>query len=97
VGYAGQLLHARLGLDTNDLAAAGCIPMVPGLFAAEGILGWYALTVPHPDSPAATAATALEFTLRFIFTIGAIATALSITTHILPNRDQGGMTKKRQD
>ncbi|HKA41784.1 MAG TPA: threonine/serine exporter family protein [Burkholderiales bacterium] len=96
VGCAGQLLHARLGLDTNDLAAAGCIPMVPGLFAAEGILGWYALTVPHPDSPAATAATALEFTLRCIFTIGAIGTALSITTHILPNRDQGGMMKKQQ-
>ena len=85
-----RLLHARFGLGTNAPAVAGCIPMVPGLFAAEGILGWYALTVPHPDSPAATAATALEFTLRFIFTIGAIGTALSITTHILPNRHQGG-------
>jgi uncharacterized membrane protein YjjB (DUF3815 family) len=90
VGSAGRLLHARFGLGTNAPAVAGCIPMVPGLFAAEGILGWYALTVPHPDSPAATAATALEFTLRFIFTIGAIGTALSITTHILPNRHQGG-------
>lgn len=68
--------------------------MVPGLFAAEGIFGLYALTVPHPDSPAATAVTAVEFTLRVIFTIGAIGTALSITTHILPNRDQGEMTKK---
>jgi len=88
VGCAGQLLHARLGLGTNDLAVAGCIPMVPGLFAAEGILGLYALAAPHPDNPTATALTAMEFTLRVVFTIGAIGTGLSIATHILPNRDR---------
>jgi uncharacterized membrane protein YjjB (DUF3815 family) len=96
VGCAGQLLHARLGLGTNALAAAGCIPMVPGLFAAEGILGLYALTVPHPDNlAAATALTTLQFTLQVIFTIGAIGTALSITTHILPTRDPSGTRGKR--
>ena len=95
VGCAGQLLHARLGLDTNDLAAAGCIPMVPGLFAAEGILGLYALTAAPPDNPAATAVTAMESMLRVIFTIGAIGTGLSITTHILPSRNQLGVEEKR--
>ena len=96
VGCAGQLLHARLGLGTNDLAVAGCIPMVPGLFAAEGILGLYALTTPHPDHPTATALTAMEFTLRVIFTIGAIGTGLSIATHILPNWHRGMVTDKRR-
>jgi len=88
VGCAGQLLHARLGIGTNALAAAGCIPMVPGLYAAQAILGLYALTVPHPDDPAATALTTLQFTLRVAFTIGAIPTALSIATHLLPTRDR---------
>ena len=95
-GCVGQLLHARLGLGTNDLAVAGCIPMVPGLFAAEGILGLYALAAPHPDHPTTTALIAMEFTLRVIFTIGAIGTGLSIATHILPNRERGMVMKKRR-
>ena len=37
----------------------------------------------------------MEFTPRVIFTIGAIGTWLSITTHILPNRDQGRVMEKR--
>jgi uncharacterized membrane protein YjjB (DUF3815 family) len=84
-----------LGLGTNALAAAGCIPMVPGLFAAQGILGLYALTAPRPNDPAGTLVTSMEFTLRVIFTIGAIGTGLSIATYILPSRDKGGLGEKR--
>ena len=83
VGCAGEFLHARLGKGSNDLAAAGCIPMVPGLFAAQGIFGLYALTAVDPVHPAATLVTALEFTLRVLFTIAAIGTGLAIPTLIL--------------
>ena len=95
VGCGAQLLHSRLGLGTNALAAAGCIPMVPGLFAAQGILGLYALTAPRPNDPAGTVVTSMEFTLRVIFTIGAIGTGLSIATYILPSRDEGELGEKR--
>ena len=83
VGCAARFLHARLGIGFNDLAAVGCIPMVPGFFAAHGIFGLYALTALHPNSAATTAVTALEFMLRVIFTIAGIGTGLAITTHIL--------------
>ena len=95
VGCGAQLLHNRLGLGTNAPAAAGCIPMVPGLFAAQGILGLYALTAPRPNDPTGTLVTSMEFTLRVIFTIGAIGTGLSIPMYILPSRDQGGLGEKR--
>jgi uncharacterized membrane protein YjjB (DUF3815 family) len=83
VGCAGRVLQARLGIGSNDLAAAGCIPMVPGLFAAQGIFGLYALTARDPVNPGATVVTAMEFTLRVLFTIAAIGTGVSITTLIL--------------
>jgi hypothetical protein len=68
--------------------------MVPGELCGRGILGLYALTATHPDNPTATAVTAMEFTLRVIFTIGAIGTALSITTHLLPNRSRSRLMEK---
>jgi len=83
VGCSAKFLHARLGIGSNDLAAAGCIPMVPGLFAAQGIFGLYALTAVDPVHPAATVLTALEFTLRALFTITAIGTGLAIPALIL--------------
>lgn len=95
VGCGAQLLHRRLGFGTNALAAAGCIPMVPGLFAAQGILGLYALTAPRPNDPVGTLVTSMEFTLRAVFTIGAIGTGLSIPTYILAGRDNGGLGEKR--
>lgn len=79
VGCATRFLRARLGTGSNDLAAAGCIPMVPGAFAAKGIFGLYALTASNPVDPAPTAVTAMEFTLRVLFTLIAIGTGLSIT------------------
>ena len=38
-GCAARFLYARLGIGSNDLAVAGCIPMLPGAFAAKGIFG----------------------------------------------------------
>jgi len=79
VGCSARLLAARLGTGWNDLAASGCIPMVPGSFAAKGIFGLYALTASNPVDPHNTVVTAMEFTLRLLFTLIAIGTALSIT------------------
>lgn len=82
VGCAARFLNARLGIGFNSLAAAGCIPMVPGFFAAEGLSALYALTAVHPNNAAATAVSALEFTLRASFTVVGIGAGLAITTHM---------------
>ena len=87
VGCGARLLHARLGIASTSLAVAGCIPMVPGFFAAQAIFGLFALTAPHPDNPSKLALTAMEFALRVIFTTGAIGAGLSIVTHILRTPD----------
>jgi len=82
VGCAGRVLRARLGIASTALAVSGCIPMVPGSFAAQAIFGLFELTSLHLDDPGKVAMTTMEFTLRVIFTIGAIGAGLSMATHI---------------
>jgi uncharacterized membrane protein YjjB (DUF3815 family) len=85
VGCCERLLRAHLGIASNALAVAGCIPMVPGSFAAQAIFGLFALTAPQPDNVAVMVST-MEYMLRVVFTIGAIGAGLSITTHIFQGR-----------
>ena len=75
VGCAGRVLRARLGIASTALAVSGCIPMVPGSFAAQAIFGLFELTASHLNDPGKIAMTTMEFTLRVIFTIGAIGLA----------------------
>jgi uncharacterized membrane protein YjjB (DUF3815 family) len=86
VGVAERLLRARLGIAGNALAVAGCIPMVPGSFAAQAIFGLFALTAPQPNN-LAVMVSSMEYMLRVVFTIGAIGAGLTITTHIFESRE----------
>ena len=83
VGAAVQVLRARAGISQNALDVTGCIPMVPGSFAAKAILGLFALTSTDPAVASATLTTAMQFTLRVMFTIGAIGTGLAIPSLLL--------------
>jgi uncharacterized membrane protein YjjB (DUF3815 family) len=83
VGSVVQLLRTRIDLSQNALDVAGCIPMVPGSFAAKAILGLFALTVPNPEGANETLISAVENTLRVAFTIGAIGTGLAVPTLLL--------------
>lgn len=83
VGGAVQVLRARTDISQTALDVAGCIPMVPGGFAAKGILGLFALTAPNPAGATETLISAVEYTLRVTFTIGAIGTGLAIPTLLL--------------
>jgi uncharacterized membrane protein YjjB (DUF3815 family) len=85
VGSGAWLLRQQLDIAGNALAVAGCIPMIPGSFAAQAIFGLFALTAPHPDHAAMVVASTMEYMLRVAFTIGAIGAGLSITTS-LPRR-----------
>ena len=50
VGVALQLLPWPVGVSRNALHVVGCIPMIPGAFAAKAILGLFAITVQHPTA-----------------------------------------------
>jgi len=83
VGLAVHLLHARAGISYTAMDVAGCIPMVPGSFAAKAILGLFSLTAQNPSGAGETLVTAVEYTLRVLFTVGAIGTGLAIPTLLL--------------
>jgi uncharacterized membrane protein YjjB (DUF3815 family) len=86
-GVVVRILRIRLGMQSNALAVAGCIPMVPGAFAAQTIFGLFALTSPHSADRSAEATTVVEFLLRVSFTVGAIGAGLAIVGHILKSDD----------
>ena len=83
VGSGVQMFQERIGASRNILDVAGCIPMVPGGFAAKAILGLFALTAPHPVDPDKTLIDSVIFFLRVTFTIGAIGTGLAIPSLLL--------------
>ena len=83
VGSVVTVLQERIGVSRNILDVAGCIPMVPGLFATKAILGFFALTAPVPKNADETLITSVEFFLRVAFTIGAIGTGLAIPSLLL--------------
>ena len=82
VGAGVQVLRARTEISQNALDVVGCIPMVPGSFATKAILGLFALTAADTDPAHATETltTAVQYTVRVMFTIGAIGTGLAIPT-----------------
>lgn len=86
LGSGVRILRRELGPARNALAVAGCIPMIPGSFAAKAILGMFALSSAG-EASMVTAATTMEYLLRVAFTLGAIGTGLSITTQVLGNKD----------
>jgi uncharacterized membrane protein YjjB (DUF3815 family) len=82
VGAAVQVLRARTDISQNALDVVGCIPMVPGSFAAKAILAMFALTSTTTDATEPLI-TAVQFALRVTFTVGAIGTGLAIPTLLL--------------
>ena len=83
VGCAVHVLCTYTGVPRIALDVAGCIPMVPGSFAAKAILGLLALTSPNLVDANETLIYAVGNTLRVMFTIGAIGTGLAIPTLLL--------------
>jgi len=83
VGAAVQVLRARADISQNALDVVGCIPMVPGSFAAKAILAMFALTSTAATDAPDSLITAVQFALRVTFTVGAIGTGLAIPTLLL--------------
>jgi uncharacterized membrane protein YjjB (DUF3815 family) len=81
-----HLLQTRTNLSVNLLDVVGCIPMVPGSFAAKAIVGMFALTTSSVGNNSEALITATQYSLRVMFTIGAIGTGLAIPTLLWRSR-----------
>lgn len=77
IAIAVQLLPPGISVSRNALQVVACIPLIPGGLAAKAILGLFATTSPSPVSNE-TFIISMQSTLRVAFTIGALATGLSI-------------------
>jgi uncharacterized membrane protein YjjB (DUF3815 family) len=84
---AVSILRKQLGPACNAVALAGCIPMVPGAFFGQALLGFFELTAPVLANPEQTLILAVQSILRVIFTLGAIGAGLLIPAHLLRNQD----------
>jgi uncharacterized membrane protein YjjB (DUF3815 family) len=72
----------RLGAASNAIALAGCIPMVPGAFFSQALLGFLALSAPEPQHADVTIVLSIQAMLRVVFTLGAIGAGLAIPSHM---------------
>jgi uncharacterized membrane protein YjjB (DUF3815 family) len=90
VGAAAQCLRRRKGLSQDLLDVAGCIPMVPGSLAAKAIVGLYALTTNAVANESEILVSAAQYSLRVMFTTGAIGTGLVIPTYLLRGAGAAG-------
>ena len=86
VGVVVQILRMRTDISQNALDVVGCIPMVPGSFAAKAILGLFAVTSTNATVASGPLIVAMQYTLRVAFTIGAIGTGLAIPSLLLRMR-----------
>ena len=87
VGVAVQLLPSPIGISRNALHVVGCIPMIPGAFAAKAILGLFAITAQHSTATNETLIAVMDNTLRVTFTMGALGTGVAIPTLLLRVRE----------
>jgi uncharacterized membrane protein YjjB (DUF3815 family) len=78
VGIMALRLRAQAGISSEALRVVGCIPMVPGMFAQKAIVGLFALTAGTISADPEAIVTVVQYTLRVMFTMGAIGTGVAI-------------------
>jgi len=83
VGIAVQLLPSSIGISRDALHVVGCIPMIPGAFAAKAMLGLFRHYDAAFDHHQWTLVAAMDNTLRVTFTMGALGTGVAIRTILL--------------
>ncbi|NLH82375.1 MAG: threonine/serine exporter [Phyllobacteriaceae bacterium] len=76
----------RLGAAMETIALAGCIPMIPGAFFGNALLGFFSLTAPDVVDVEMTVFESLRAFLRVIFTLGAIGAGLAVPAHLVKAR-----------
>lgn len=79
VGTTVHLMRARTQAFRDLFDVTGCIPMVPGGFAAKALIGLFARTTSKVVNEQETLITATPYTLGVIVTIG---TGLAIPSYL---------------
>lgn len=76
-----------IGVTCHAIALAGCIPMVPGAFFGEALLGVMSVTsTVASDQSMTTIVTSVQAFIRVISTVGAIGAGLAIPAYLLRSR-----------
>jgi len=83
---ATYVFLARLGAATSAIALAGCIPMIPGAFFNDALLGFLAVTSPAAHNVDVTLSNSIAAFLRVVFTLGAIGAGLTIPAQIFGHK-----------
>jgi uncharacterized membrane protein YjjB (DUF3815 family) len=83
---AAILARRWLGVASNAIALAGCIPMVPGAFFGQALLGFMAASGASPEQSVSTTIAALQAFIRVVSTVGAIGAGLAIPAYLLRSR-----------
>lgn len=69
-------------VSRNALHVVGCVPMIPGAFAAKTILGLFAINAQHPATNE-TFIAAMDNVLRVTLVMGALGAGIAIPSLLL--------------
>ncbi len=83
VGIAVQALPSEIEVSRNALHVVGCIPMIPGGYAAKALLGLFAIASEAHTGCDEALISAMENTIRVVFTVGAFGTGLAVPILLL--------------
>jgi uncharacterized membrane protein YjjB (DUF3815 family) len=76
-----------IGVTCHAIALAGCIPMVPGAFFGQALLGVMSVTgAAATDESMTTIVNSVQAFIRVISTVGAIGAGLTIPAYLLRSR-----------
>jgi uncharacterized membrane protein YjjB (DUF3815 family) len=82
VGAEVQLFPSRFPVSRNALHIVGCVPMIPGAFAAKAILGLFTISAQHPATNE-TFITSMDNALRVTLAMGALGAGVAIPSLLL--------------
>lgn len=92
VGIVVQVLPSGIEVSRNALHVVGCIPMIPGGYAAKALLGLFAIANEAQTGSNEALISTMENTLCVVFTVGALGTGLAVPILLLrrptPRRGQ---------
>ncbi|WP_184254365.1 threonine/serine exporter family protein [Rhodopseudomonas rhenobacensis] len=83
---AAILSRRWLGVACHAIALAGCIPMVPGAFFGQALLGFMWVAGASTDHTVPAIVGSVQAFVRVISTVGAIGAGLTIPAYLLRSR-----------
>lgn len=83
---AAILAQRWLGPTSSAVALAGCIPMVPGAFFGQAMLGYIAVAADTSGTATAQLVAASQAFVRVVTIVGAIGAGLAIPAYLMKSR-----------